>query len=213
MKSTYWLVVVVLLLSAASFGQAAPFYSISINSQTAVVKPASAFGTAQMINGSVGAANLPAGDSLIGSAVQFLPSSGAGTADCANSSNNFVPFVYGGSGYVMFPDGQGGGIGWKFASATGAWSMQRTNGNSGKWIMTINLTSPYWIAPPTQSTSPSLIQMSNAGSAVVTLTLDFIPNSIGNVSAVNQGMFCQLKSGTTVTSLTLITNGRMDLYY
>lgn len=203
LKSASWAMFVVLALATATLAQSpAPFYTIPLQATTTFAASNTAYSSVSLANTVVAAGSSVApDDTLVGTTWQM--STAAGTNYTSANSNGTMPINYGGSGFLMFQDAAGNGVGWHMKVA--GWTFSK---DGQGFVLEIDLEAPYWLADPTADVSPSLVQMRNANSAVILLTMENpLHLNLNELQSVGQ----KGKLGK-VASYAFVSNGVLNLY-
>ena len=203
LKSVSWAMFAVLALATAVCAQSpTPFYTIPLQATTTYAASNGSYSSIALGNMLVASGNdVAPGDTLAGTAWQM--STAAGTNYTTKATNGTMPINYGGSGYIMFQDAAGNGVGWHIKIA--GWTVSK---GDPSFVLELDLEAPYWLANPTSDVSPSLVQMMNANSGVILLTM-------GNPTHLNfndlQSVGQNAKLGK-LSSYTFVSNGTLSLY-
>ena len=204
LKSVSWAMFVVLALATAVCAQSpTPFYTVPLQATTTFTAASNANSGVALSGLTVASGgSVVAGDSVIGTPWQM--STASGTNYTGKNTSETMAISYGGSGYMMFQDAAGNGVGWHIKLA--GWTVSKSG--QGGFLTEIDLEAPYWLGDPNASVSPSLVQMMNAHSGVILLTMENpLHLNFNDLQSVGRNG----KLGD-VSSYSATTNGTLSLY-
>ena len=203
LKSVSWVTLVVLALATAMSAQSpTPFYTVPLQATTTYAASNTNFSSITLGNLLVTAGNdVAPGDALAGTAWQM--STASGTNYTGKNTKESMAISYGGSGFLMFQDSAGNGVGWHIKVA--GWTVSK---GDPSFVEEIDLEAPYWLGDPNSGVSPALVQMMNANRGVILLTMNN-PLHLNFNDLQNIGRSAKLGK---VSSYSFVSNGTLSLY-
>lgn len=193
-----------MVLSLGLFAQSTPFLSVPLQGSTTFAASTSQYSSISVAS-AVQQSALLTGDPLAGQTVQFSYyfNPAATTGNITKGSS--MAIAYGGSGFILFADKNGGGVGWHIKQQSG-WALNKSN---NAYNVQFSLEAPFWLGDPPANVSPALVQMMNASSATIVLQLQNTYNfGFGDLQGVGRKGKLAGYSSYGFTS-----NGSLNLYH